>query len=210
MRLGLCFIGFIALAAAGCFPQKAPHRPLTAVTLEKAAELAATLEFLDLHGKPIDGLPADMSPFTSLSQVSLRKTGLSTLPDALKTITGPMTWLDLGDNKIAAFPDPALLARVKTLYLSDNALTELPASIGSLSQLTYLNLDRNQIAALPPEIGNLQSLAYLRLNGNKLTAIPDSIAQLKALKRLYLKGNPLPESEKVRLKNLLPQTDLLF
>jgi leucine-rich repeat protein SHOC2 len=176
MRLRMCFIGFVALAAAGCFPQKAPHRPLTAVTLEKAAELAATLEFLDLHGKPIDGLPADMSPFKSLSQVSLRKTGLSTLPDSVKTISGPLTWLDLGDNKITVFPDPLILARVKTLYLSDNALTELPASIGALSQLTYLNLDRNQIAALPPEIGNLQSLAYLRLNGKNSPPFPTQSA----------------------------------
>jgi Leucine-rich repeat (LRR) protein len=205
-----CLIGFTALALAGCFPQKAPHRPVTAVTLEKATELAATLEFLDLHGRPAESLPADMSAYKNLSKLSLRKTGLTVLPDSVKTIAGPLTWLDLGENKIDVFPDPALLTRVKTLYLSDNSMTNLPPSIGNLTQLFYLNLDRNQLVAIPNEIGSLQSLAFLRLNGNKLTALPDSLANLKNLKRLYLKGNPLPEAEKARLKTLLPKTELMF
>lgn len=210
MRVKVCFIGLVALAATGCFPQKAPHRPITAVTLENATTLAATVEFLDLHGKPFESLPADMSNFKALSQLSLREAGLASLPESVNTIAGPLTWVDLGENKFSAFPDPALLARIKTLYLSDNALTNLPAAIGGLTQLTYLNLDRNQIETLPVEIGNLSSLAFLRLNGNKLTALPESIGNLKNLKRLYLKGNPLPDAEKARLKTLLPQAELLF
>jgi leucine-rich repeat protein SHOC2 len=209
MRVRLCFIGFVALVAAGCFPQKAPHRPVTATTVGQATELAATLEFLDLHGKTTDGLPADLSAFKSLTELSLRKTGLTTLPDSVKSLPR-LNWLDLGDNKLADFPDPALLARLKTLYLSDNTISNLPPAIGTLTQLTYLNLDRNQLTALPAEIGGLQALTYLRLNGNKLAALPDSIGTLKNLKRLYLKGNPLPEPEKARIKTLLPHTEVLF
>ena len=199
----------LALATTGCFPQQAPHRPHTVDSLAAALETPAVVEFLDLTGKTGESWPDDLAACTALNRVSLRKNGLTELPAALQTIPG-LTWLDAGDNQLAAFPEPGLLPHIQTLYLSDNALTGLPASIGGLSQLVYLNLDRNRLTALPEEIGELGSLRWLRLNDNQLTAVPDSIGKLQNLKRLYLRGNPLPEAEKARLKTVLPQTDVIL
>ncbi len=209
MRFWVPSVMVLALAATGCFPQQAPHRPNTADSLAKAMEKPALVEFLDLTGKPAEAWPDDLSNFTSLSRLSLRKNGLSVLPESVKTIPG-LVWLDLGENKLSAFPEPGLIPRVVTLYLSDNALTELPASINGMSALAYLNLDRNRLTALPETIGQMESLKWLRLNNNQLTSLPDSIGNLKNLKRLYLRGNPLPEAEKDRVKKLLPQTDVLL
>lgn len=199
----------VALAAAGCFPQKAPHKLNVFTSLDKALAAPKEVECLDLHGKSLDALPADMAACTSLSELSLRQTGLSALPPCVRTFPA-LVLLDLGENNFTTFPDPEALAGLTTLYLPDNSLTALPGSITRLSKLTYLNLDRNRIVELPPEIGNLQTLKWLRLNGNKIAAIPDSMVNLKNLKRLYLKGNPLPESEKDKLKKMLPGTELIF
>lgn len=207
--LRMCLVGLLSICAAGCFPQKAPHRPVTAVSLEKALAEPATVEFLNLNGKPQDSLAADLGAFTSLTQLSLRNTGLKEVPASVKTLPA-LNWLDLGENQLSAFPDPALIPNVKLLYLSDNAITELPASMTSLSKLTYLNLDRNQLTNLTDEIGNMPALVFLRLNGNKLTTLPESIGKLKTLKRLYLKGNPIDEATKARLQKDLPATEIIY
>jgi leucine-rich repeat protein SHOC2 len=207
MRLSASLIMVLALASAGCFPQKAPPRPVTANSLV-GLERPATVEFLDLHEVAGAALPPDMAPFESLTQVSLRNTGLTAAPGSLASIRA-LAWLDLSENQLTAFPDPALIPNVETLYTADNALTELPSTVGNLARLTYLNLDRNQLTALPAEIGNLKELTFLRLNGNKLTSLPESMGQLKNLKRLYLKGNPLPDTEKQKIRALLPAVEII-
>lgn len=206
MPLRLSLILVLALASAGCFPQKAPHRPVTAHSLE--ADNPGAVEFLDLHDSAGTVLPDTLPAFKSLTQLSLRNTGLAAAPAGLASLP-LLTWLDLGENKLAAFPDPALIPNVDTLYLADNALTELPPAIGQLGKLTYLNLDRNQLTRLPDEIGNLAALKYLRLNGNKLEALPESIGKLKNLKRLYIKGTGLPPAERSKLTALLPGVEVI-
>jgi Leucine-rich repeat (LRR) protein len=199
----------LALAAAGCFPQKAPHRPVTATSLEGLKDPAA-VEFLDLHDQTLaTRMPGEMGAFKSLAQISLRNTGIQAAPaDCLASLPA-LNWLDLSENKISVFPDPSLIPNLQVLYLADNALTELPPTVGSLARLTYLNLDRNQLKTLPAEIGSLQALSFLRLNNNKLESVPESIGQLKNLKRLYLKGNALSDAEKQKIRTLLPQTEII-
>lgn len=209
MILRFCAIGIVALAASGCFQQKAPHRPVIAANLEEGLKTSASIEFLDLHYQPGVQLPADLRSFTALTQISLRGTELTAVPEGLKTAPR-LEWLDLGENKLETLPDPASIPGVRTLYLNDNALAALPPSIGTMTQLTYLNLDRNRLTELPPEIGNLENLSFLRLNGNQLKSVPDAIANLKKLKRLYLKGNPLPEPEKERITKLLPNVQVIW
>ena len=82
-------------------------------------------------------------------------------------------------------------ARDKTLILSGQHLTELPAEIGQLSSLKTLELHRNQLTSLPESISQLTSLEKLDLSGNQLTSLPESISQLSSLKTLDLSGNQL-------------------
>ena len=47
---------------------------------------------------------------------------------------------------------------MQELVLTDNYISELPASIGDLTMLTNFNVDRNRLEYLPPQIGNLVNM----------------------------------------------------
>jgi len=63
---------------------------------------------------------------------------------------------------------------------------------------------------LPEAIGYLTNLRLLYLGGDNLTSLPDSIEKLKNLKELAVWTKPLSDDEKVRIKKLLPNTDIYF
>ncbi|CAL5330086.1 unnamed protein product [Camellia sinensis] len=80
----------------------------------------------------------------------------------------------------------------------------IPASIGNLDNLNFLDLQKNQLSgSIPPEIGALSSLTELDLSSNKLTgSIPASIGSLSNLTSLYLFFNKLSGSIPSTIGNL--------
>ena len=83
----------------------------------------------------------------------------------------------------------------------DNNLTgQLPAELGSLTNLKYLRLGNNNlIGPIPAELGNLTKLEYLRLEDNNLTGpLPATLGNLINLVWLDFSDNsltgPLPQS----------------
>jgi Leucine-rich repeat (LRR) protein len=60
-------------------------------------------------------------------------------------------------------------------------LTELPESLGQLTQLQTLDLSYNQLTALPEWLGQFTQLQTLILYNNQLTALPESLGQLTQL-----------------------------
>lgn len=81
----------------------------------------------------------------------------------------------------------------KELDLQVMYLTELPESLGQLTQLETLKLSANQLTALPESLGELTQLQTLNLSYNRLTALPEFMGQLTKLKTLYLYENLLTE-----------------
>jgi leucine-rich repeat protein SHOC2 len=68
---------------------------------------------------------------------------------------------------------------------------EVPAEIGGLSALTWLELDSNKLTSVPAALGNLSALTHLYLNSNQLTSVPVEIGRLSALTLLDLESNQL-------------------
>ncbi len=85
--------------------------------------------------------------------------------------------------------EEAQLSGATELYLSNTELTELPESIGKLTQLQELDVSGNQLTKLPESIGKLKQLktiwlASTGLNGNPLDEFPRCLRGLEKLEVL--------------------------
>src|SRR5574341_419688 len=75
-------------------------------------------------------------------------------------------------------------------------LSELPESLGQLTELLKLELHYNKLTALPESLGQLMELHKLDISYNKLTDIPGSVIGLKNFYEVVyhndsITGNPL-------------------
>ncbi|QUY43156.1 COR domain-containing protein [Acaryochloris marina] len=107
-------------------------------------------------------------------------------------------WNADNSEKLTELPESlGQLSQLQSLNLRSNQLTALPESLGRLSQLQTLDLTNNQLTALPESLGRLSQLQSLNLSNNQLTALPESLGQLSQLQSLNLSSNQLtalPES----------------
>ncbi|WP_287130992.1 COR domain-containing protein [Candidatus Cyanaurora vandensis] len=85
------------------------------------------------------------------------------------------------------------LTQLQQLDLSNNQLTNLPEWLGSFTQLQDLYLSNNQLTNLPEWLGSLTQLQFLDLSSNQLTNLPESLGNLTQLPNLYLSNNYLTE-----------------
>jgi len=93
-------------------------------------------------------------------------------------------------DKIAAYP------KIKILIMDFSGLSEIPQSIGKMSNLERLSLRQNDIRSFPESFFHLKKLKHLDLSENlSLITIPEEISQLKELESLYLDDCYLGESE---------------
>lgn len=77
------------------------------------------------------------------------------------------------------------------LYIASNKITQIPASIGKLRQLRYLDASNNELSDLPPELGMCTYLKHLLVFDNHLTTLPHELGSLSQLEMLGIEGNPL-------------------
>jgi len=188
-RYFIIYIVFPFLLLSGCFKHKeAPHRPVTAYSVEQAIELRVSVERIELTGQTVGDLPVVFSSMPKLTILLMRGAeikSLAALPDLRQLKT-----LDLSATAISELPlGVSALNGLKQLYLADNQFKSLPSVVGDLKALEYLNLDRNQLTTLPDELGDCLMLRWLRLNSNQVAALPASVGVLKSLQRVYLADN---------------------
>jgi small GTP-binding protein len=157
--------------------------------IEEAARDGRTK--LDLAGKGINSLPAEIGQLTNLELLDLSGNQLTSVPKELGQLEN-LTTLVLSGNKLTSVPkEMGQLTNLKTLYLFYNQLTSVPKELGRLTNLKMLWLHDNQLTSVPKELGRLTTLTGLWLHKNKLTSVPKELGQLKNLEWLYLDGNKL-------------------
>ncbi|WP_197427296.1 leucine-rich repeat domain-containing protein [Bradyrhizobium retamae] len=90
--------------------------------------------------------------------------------------------LDPGHNQLRRIPAALgeLVDLSDFLYLHDNALKELPPSLGRLTRLRYLNISENEFESLPDAVTEMSGLLELRVTDNRLTTLPATIFQADA------------------------------
>jgi Leucine-rich repeat (LRR) protein len=142
---------------------------------------------LNLKGKKLNEIPADVFTFHNLQVLNLSKNRIKEIP------------ADIGKLK-----------SLQELDLSHNDLTGLPPQIGDLLYLSRLKLNKNVITALPPEIGNLINLEVLEMWSNELDTIPDEMHFLLKLRVFELRGILFSDEKKEEIQAMLPNTKIYF
>ena len=93
---------------------------------------------------------------------------------------------------------------------NNNLVGTLPASLGSLSNLTYLDLSLNQLTgSIPTQLGSLTNLQQLFLQYNQLSGpIPAQLGSLANLQALDLSFNQLSSTIPAQFGDLIAIQDL--
>lgn len=152
-------------------------------------DLADTLEILDLSGNALSTLPDDLPRLTRLRVLFCSQNQFTVLPAVLGACP-QLTMIGFKSNRIAAVPAASLPPSLRWLILTDNAIAELPSTIGRCAQLQKLMLAGNQLTSLPAALADCTSLALLRIAANRLTALPPWLIAMPHLAWLAYAGNP--------------------
>lgn len=142
--------------------------------------------------------------------IDVASQNLSQLPKQLSKLKNIVS-INLLGNLFNSFP--AVLCNLTTLdeiSLSSNNLTSVSKEIRNLKKLRILIINNNQLAELPKEIGELTNLLYLEIGNNKLKSLPEEIKYLTNLQELHIERNALSETEKLKIKRLLPNCVIHF
>lgn len=102
-------------------------------------------------------------------------------------------WLSSQPLRNWAGVETTVRGSVTSLYLARNGLSgAIPAELGELESLRYLNMASNEITGgIPETLSDLTSLRSLLLYRNELTGHVDWLGELEMLEHLDLGGNAL-------------------
>ncbi|MGM3387723.1 leucine-rich repeat-containing serine/threonine-protein kinase [Stutzerimonas stutzeri] len=116
---------------------------------------------------------------------------LESLPREVFDLADTLEVLNLSGNRLSRLPDDLpRLHRLRILFCSNNAFTEVPSVLGQCPRLEMIGFKANRIRVLPAEALPL-SLRWLILTDNELEALPAEIGQCSRLQKLMLAGNRL-------------------
>ncbi len=179
-------------------------------SLPAEIELLTSLTELNLWGNQLSSLPNEIGQLKNLTSLHLGSNQLTSLPNKMGQLRN-LTTLSIGYNKLTSLPDEiGQLTNLTRLSLSRNQLSSLPKELSMLKNLTVLYLENNLLTHLPNEIGQLKNLTSLDLRENQLSSLPAEIGRLTNLTKLDLRSNKFSDSEKVKIKQLLPKCAINF
>ncbi|MEK0363099.1 leucine-rich repeat-containing protein kinase family protein [Pseudomonas sp. CBC3] len=116
---------------------------------------------------------------------------LEIFPNEIFGLADSLEVLNLSGNRLSSLPpDLWRLHKLRILFCSDNAFTEVPATLGKCLNLEMVGFKANRIRRLPAE-ALPPKLRWLILTDNQLESLPDEIGRCTQLQKLMLAGNRL-------------------
>jgi len=186
------------------------------------------VNYLDLSALPIIKLDDRLSHLTNLTQLSIKQSSLTHLPNTICDLK-MLKLLNVSYSSLVELPENiGNLKGLHSLNVSHNCLKTFPDSLSNCSFLSVVNFSNNQFTEFPlmmtegdvslkvaevngsyneitevhDSIENLTSLKDLDLSNNKIVELPKAIAKCIKLKQVNFKTNALKEK---RLKKLIEQ-----
>eukprot|EP00002_Diphylleia_rotans_P035109 TRINITY_DN7622_c0_g1_i2.p1 TRINITY_DN7622_c0_g1~~TRINITY_DN7622_c0_g1_i2.p1 ORF type:complete len:1664 (+),score=322.02 TRINITY_DN7622_c0_g1_i2:46-5037(+) len=134
---------------------------------------------------------------TSVSEIVLKKKGISKVPHALSFLTR-LSSLDLSSNQIEEIPAFfSILSNLQVLNLSKNKISTPPNELFGLTQLQSIDLSHNQIDEVDVRWSQFSCLRHVYLSGNPILCLPGSLMELTNLEKLHVSRcqiSVIPES----------------
>lgn len=159
-----------------------------------AAKIASQrVNSVDLSCCSLEELPSQLFYSQDLTHLNLKNNFLS-LHKGVPALTRfcKLRSLSLSNNALTEFPLALCdITSLTELNVSGNQLSCLPPEVGTMHNLQTLLLDGNCLSSLPADLGSLDSLTYLGLSFNRFSSIPSVLEKLRGLERLCLAGNQL-------------------
>ncbi|CAK6964502.1 PH domain leucine-rich repeat-containing protein phosphatase 1-like [Scomber scombrus] len=148
---------------------------------------------VDLSCCSLEELPAQLFYSQDLTHLNLKSNFMSP-HKGVPALTRfcKLRSLSLSNNALSEFPLALCdITSLTELNLSGNRLSSLPAEVGTMHNLQTLLLDGNLLSSLPVDLGSLEALTYLGLSFNCFSCVPPILEKLRGLERLCLAGNQL-------------------
>ncbi|KAA8589360.1 hypothetical protein FQN60_012725, partial [Etheostoma spectabile] len=149
---------------------------------------------VDLSCCSLEELPAQLFYSQDLTHLNLKNNFMSP-HKGVPALTRfcKLRSLTLSNNALSDFPLALCdITSLTELNLSGNRLSSLPAEVGTMLNLQTLLLDGNFLRSLPAELGSLEGLTYLGLSFNCFSCAPPVLEKLRGMEKLCLAGNQLP------------------
>ncbi|MCP4441285.1 MAG: leucine-rich repeat domain-containing protein [Aureispira sp.] len=168
------------------------------------------LESLELEGNQLPVFPHEILALPRLLVIKYRSNQTTLLPARL--VHGECMRLDLGENKLEAFPGrtKVKLLRLTDLILQGNNINKLGEVIEDFDCLRNLNLLGNPLEHLPKELYRLYTLGSLNLAETNIEKLSPEISQLEKLYSLNIRSTAIKKLPEEVLKLRLKRLDISF
>lgn len=150
--------------------------------------LTDSLEVLDLSSNLMSELPQDFGRFKQLKILFLSDNLFTELPSVIADCP-KLEMIGFKANKIQTITEDSLPLNTRWLILTDNKISSLPNSMGTLEKLQKCMLAGNQLTELPSAMADCKALELLRISANCLDALPNWLLELPRLSWLAFSGN---------------------
>ncbi len=178
-----------------------PYEPSLSIKASKLIKWLKDVKQLPSYGKSIDSIRGRLQRHQVKDLKILKCTNeqLAQIIDLLEKVgwLEEIRSLDISCNGLSVLPASiSKMVNLHALRASYNFLTAIPECIISLRYLFYLQLQNNRLESLPDNIGSMPILDTLYCSNNQLTSLPDSLGSLKLYEAAFF-SNPfitIPES----------------
>ena len=152
------------------------------------ADLADTLEMLDLSGNQLSELPVYFGCFKKLKIAFFSDNEFEVFPQVLAQCP-ELEMIGFRSNKIKYIFENSFPKKLRWLTLTNNKIEALPIDIGNCLALQKVALAGNNITELPKEMAACINLELLRISANKIKELPNWLISLPKLSWLAYAGN---------------------
>jgi Leucine-rich repeat (LRR) protein len=173
-----------------------------------------TIQELSLGKRNIPVLPDTIGEFTLLRKLDLGYSNVAKVSAKIGDLKN-IDFISLYGNELVDLPiEMQNLKSLKKLYLGKNKFSKIPDALAGMEGLIYLSIDENPLILDEKGVeilSNLKNLEVLDLSECKtLVSVPSNLSKLNHFKKIYFFKHKLPQSERVKVKESIPNVEIRF